>query len=284
MPPVTAETTITFITVCKGRLAHLKQSLPAAAAQAPCVVVDDACPDGAAAWVGAKHPAVTVVPVDTGGSFSVAAGRNAGAAAAATDWLCFLDADVVPAAHFVEALTPLLRAGQYYRPWPVAEDSWGAVLCARSDFARVGGYDEAFEEWGGEDDDLYQRLQAAGVRPAQFPGHLLSAIAHDDVMRMQFHSVKDREISRRINFAYMGLKTDLRAIVGSEPALTLRRALFAEVRRVLSSSLRAGGEARISMTLPDGELLPGWTATRTLVYSFPPCALTPPAIGSGPRA
>jgi glycosyltransferase involved in cell wall biosynthesis len=284
IPPVTAETAITFVTVCKGRLAHLKQSLPAAAAQAPCVVVDYACPDGTAAWVSANHPAVTVVRIEPGGSFSVAAGRNAGAAAAATDWLCFLDADVVPAPHFVEAVTPLLQSGQYYRPWPLTQDSWGAVLCTRSEFARVGGYDEAFEEWGGEDDDLYQRLQATGVRPAQYPGHLLSTIAHDDTMRMQFHSVKDREISRRINFAYMGLKTDVRAITGSEPEIQLRKALFAELRRVLSSSLRTGGEGRISMTLPDGELLPGWTATRTLVYSFPACALTPPAIGSGTRA
>jgi hypothetical protein len=269
---------VTFVTVCKGRLAHLKQSLPAAAAQAPCVVVEHACPDGTAAWVSANHPDVRVVRMNAAGRFSVATARNAGAAAVAGEWICFLDADVVPAPGFIEALEPLLRPGQYYRPWPVNEDTWGTAVCARADFERIDGYDEAFGEWGGEDDDLYHRLQASGVRPAQYPGHLLSTIAHDEAMRMRFHSVKDREVSRRLNFAYMRLKRDVHAIVGGEPEIRVRRALFDEVRRVLSGSLSAGSEARISVTLPDGALLPGWAAGRTLVYAFPPCALTPPAI------
>ena len=36
----------------------------------------------------------------------------------------------------------------------------------RSDFARVNGFDERFEGWGQEDDDLGLRLRAAGVRLA----------------------------------------------------------------------------------------------------------------------
>jgi len=271
--------TITFVTVCKARLAHLKQSLPAAVAQAPCVVVDYACPEGTGDWVNSNHPEAMVVRVDPSARFSVAAGRNAGAAEAEGDWLCFLDADVVPAAHFVEAIAPLLQPGLFYRPWPVTEDTWGTVICARNDFERIGGYDVVFDGWGGEDDDLYHRLQLGGVRPAYFPGHLLSAIAHDDATRMRFHAVKDREIGRRLNFAYIQLKNDLRTMLGAEPAFALRSAVFAEVRRVLSDSLRAGGQAQISVNLPDSALLPGWQASRTLVYTFPPTPLTPPRIG-----
>jgi len=275
---MTSASPITFVTVCKARLAHLRQSLPAAAAQAPCVVVDYACPEGTGDWVNTHHSEVELVRIDPSAPFSVAAGRNAGAGMAKTEWLCFLDADVVPAAHFVEALTPLLRPGQFYRPWPLTADNWGTVVCARSDFERVTGYDVVFDDWGGEDDDLYQRLQLAGVKPAHYPGYLLSAIAHDDATRMRFHAVKDREISRRLNFAYMRLKNDLRAMLGEEPAIPLRRAMFAEVKRVLSDSLRAGSQAQISVNLPDGGLLPGWQAGRTLIYSFPPTPLVPPQI------
>lgn len=275
---MTSASPITFVTVCKARLAHLQQSLPAAAAQAPCVVVDYACPEGTADWVSAHHPDVALVRIDESVPFSVAAGRNAGAGVAKSDWLCFLDADVIPAAHLVEAVAPLLRAGQFYRPWPLTGDNWGTVICARADFERVAGYDVVFGDWGGEDDDLYQRLQLSGVGPAHFPGFLLSAIAHDEATRMRFHAVKDRELSRRLNFAYIRLKNDLRAMLGEEPGIALRKTIFAEVRRVLSDSLRAGSEAKISVSLPDGALLPDWKASRTLVYTFPPTALAPPKI------
>jgi hypothetical protein len=276
---VSGRPTITFVTVCKARLAHLRQSLPVATAQAPCVVVDYACPENTAGWVSGNYPAVAVVRIDASVRFSVAAGRNAGAAVSQSDWLCFLDADIVPAAHFVEAVSPLLQPGRFYRPWPPTEDSYGTLICARADFDRVGGYDVVFDGWGGEDDDLYQRLQVGGVRPAQFPAHLLSAIPHDDATRMRFHAIKDREISRRLNFAYIQLKKDVRAMLGAEPALALRSAMFSEVRRVLSDSLSAGSQAQISINLPDGVLLPGWQASRTLVYTFPSTSLIPPQIG-----
>ncbi len=42
----------------------------------------------------------------------------------------------------------------------------GNVGIARADFERVNGFDEAFVGWGCEDDDLGQRLRAAGVRVA----------------------------------------------------------------------------------------------------------------------
>jgi hypothetical protein len=275
---MTSKSPITFVTVCKARLAHLRQSLPVAAGQAPCVVVDYACPEGTGDWVSANHPDVELLRISQSASFSVAAGRNAGASLAKTEWLCFLDADVIPVAHFVEAVTPLLRAGHFYRPWPLTADNWGTVICARTDFERVAGYDVVFDGWGGEDDDLYHRLQLAGVNPAHWPGYLLSAIAHGDQTRMRFHAVKDREISRRLNFAYMRMKNDLRTMLGEEPAIPLRRAVFAEVKRVLSDSLHVGSPAQISITLPDSGLLPGWQAGRTLIYTFPPTSLVPPQI------
>lgn len=41
----------------------------------------------------------------------------------------------------------------------------------RQDFERVNGFDENFEGWGGEDDDLGRRLRSAGVRLQSIIGH-----------------------------------------------------------------------------------------------------------------
>ena len=42
----------------------------------------------------------------------------------------------------------------------------GNVGVWRSDFERVNGYDETFEGWGCEDDDLAYRLRKTGMRIA----------------------------------------------------------------------------------------------------------------------
>ena len=46
----------------------------------------------------------------------------------------------------------------------------GNIGIARSDYERVNGYDENFQGWGCEDDDLRLRLRAAGVRVASISG------------------------------------------------------------------------------------------------------------------
>ena len=61
-----------IVTTCKGRLAHLKQSLPAMLAQdgAEVVVVDYCCPERAGDWVESAFPSVQVVRADGEEGFS----------------------------------------------------------------------------------------------------------------------------------------------------------------------------------------------------------------------
>ena len=88
-----------------------------------------------------------------------------------------LDVAAVHAGHF----TSLAPWRDRYKLWKMAQKarfySWlnhpqkpkllsGNVGIARADFERVNGFDEAFVGWGCEDDDLGQRLRAAGVRVA----------------------------------------------------------------------------------------------------------------------
>src|SRR5689334_2593867 len=144
---------ITYITTCKGRLCQLLQTLPRAVAQVlMCIVVDCSSPERRGAWVESNLPCVTVVRVEGQAVFSAAKARNAGAAVADTPWLAFVDADIVLAPRFAELVAAELSPGFFYRAAPVTPQTWGTIVCAREDFVAAGGYDEAYDGWGGEDD------------------------------------------------------------------------------------------------------------------------------------
>ena len=69
-----AKPTIAFVTTCKGRLHHVRETLPLIAQQAPdeIIVVDYGCPDRVGDWVTANVPQARVVRVDDDPGFSLA--------------------------------------------------------------------------------------------------------------------------------------------------------------------------------------------------------------------
>ena len=242
-----------YITTCKGRLAHLKQTLPRIVNQpdVSCVVVDYACPDGTADWVLANFPQVVVVRVTREPGFHLARARNLGAQAANAPWLAFFDADILWSQDFAKTMIPRLQAGHFYRAEPVTSQTWGSIICHRQDFDAIGGYDEAFHGWGGEDDDLRRRLTALGCVPAGFPASLVDEIAHDDETRFRFHQVKDRVVQHRINSLYTKAKLDLHRLLGRPLPLATRQELFDEVGRAILQSADAKQQAVvIEVNLP----------------------------------
>ena len=260
---------ITLVTVCKGRLDHLKQTLPTFVTQAGvrCVVVDYACPQGTGDWVESHFPEVRVVRHQED-DWCLARGRNLGARAAGTEWLMFVDADIRLAPDFVTAIRPRLTPGIHYRATPLQASCHGTVICHRRDFEAVGGYDEAFLGWGGEDDDLYYRFAVRGVGAEGFPVAMLSPIEHGDEERTGFTEVGDMEANHRINRFYRLIKDDVTRVLGSEPPLEQRRRLY----RRLESAILAG---RTRFALPLGpHRYPGMGKTRRfqierdLVYSL----------------
>lgn len=272
-----------FVIPCKGRLAHLRQSLPHAQAQAACIVVDYDCPEHSGDWVNTHYPEVAVVRIRNEPGFNLARARNLGAAQTKAEWIVFLDADAVPLPDFAEAVSTLLRGGLFLRPAPAGTDTWGTLVCLREEFLRAGGYDEVIAGWGGEDDDLYARMLRMGLKQVSYPATLLRSVSHDDESRVRYYETKDRDLSHRVNLVYMMLKRDLQAITGAEPVIELRRALHAEVKRVLGLSLPTGAEARIELNLPNHRVLHSWGARRTLTYAIPPPAARPPSAARAPR-
>ena len=206
-----ATSEVSFITVCKGRLHHLQQTLPlmVAAAPAQIIVVDYACPQKAGDWVSRYYPAVRLVRVTDDEGFNVARARNLGALAATSPWLFFVDADVCVSAAWAQWVKTHTQADHFYRQAlslrKAGSGTYGSFLCPHSAFESVQGYDEVFKGWGGEDDDLFVRLSLSGFTQASYPDELVCAIEHDDAQRVAFYGC-DRVRSFVISRFYRSAK------------------------------------------------------------------------------
>lgn len=247
---------LTFVTTCKGRLQHLRQTLPLLAAQpsSACVMVDYGCPDHSGDWVQANLPQVTVVRWPHGGTFSAAHARNLGVAAATGDVICLIDADICVAPGFAAAVLARFDPRRYYLAEPLAGDISGTMVCARSAFEFAGGYDEACAGWGGEDLDLYDRLEFHGVQRGSFPAALLSALPHPDSARTAHHALADKELSNSINLLYSHIKLDLMRLSGSRLPTDFRHRLHAQVHDACLASAKSEGPVRIEIPYAEGAI------------------------------
>jgi glycosyltransferase involved in cell wall biosynthesis len=266
---------LSFVTTCKGRLDHLRQTLPRIATQpdTECIVVDYDCPDGTADWVRNNFPSVKVVRVTEAPVFCKPHAQNLGAAAASATWLCLVDADILVDQAFSVSLAPLLKSGHYLRPDPIDLGAYGSLVCAREDFAAVEGFDETFAGCSYMDDDLYVRLGMAGVKAASFPGRHFVAIRHDDDLRTRYYEIKVRSLNHRINFLYANIKHDLmRQFGGENVPLATRRSIYAEVKRVvLAQAANHSAGATLEVNLPLFSSVPeryGWEIRRRWSFDF----------------
>lgn len=94
----------------------------------------------------------------------------------------------------------------------------------------LGSNDEAFRGWGGEDDDLYERLKMAGYSESEYPAQFVTAINHDDVERTLFHEIKEKKYQFFVNRFYTEAKLDLMKIIGKELPLTERQLLMKKIK------------------------------------------------------
>jgi GT2 family glycosyltransferase len=82
------------------------------------------------------------------------------------------------------------------------QTNYGNMIVSRSNFVIVGGFDENFPAWGGEDDDIVHRLKLYGLREINphdvYESHHTS-IVHGDELRTKFResTEKNLEISKQ---------------------------------------------------------------------------------------
>lgn len=205
--------TLSFFTVCMGRLHHLQQTLMknlAWNADYPgleYVLLDYSSPDELASWVQselAEHLAsgrVAYYRYDHAQFFSFSHSRNMAARLCRGDIICNVDADNFTGpgyARYVDeqmADKDLLVGCTFedgvFTPI-VGDHGWtGRMAVRRQAFLDAGGYDEDMVAWGYEDMDLYNRLWQRGHSAAAIDRRFLNCISHDNKERIAFTRAKD---------------------------------------------------------------------------------------------
>lgn len=235
-----------IVTTCMGRLSQLQQTLPTFVSQPgmSVCVVDYSCPEGTGDWVERTHPGVKVVRVTGQSRFCLAHARNVGAQATESRWLCFIDADTQLRPEFAETLRSIVHEGHFYRAQPFHPELCGAVICHREDYDQIGGYDEAMQGWGGEDRDLYARLELLGVIESAFPASALQLLSHGDELRVRYHDIKIRDVSAAINDHYCEAKLDLMKLTDRPLSMGERTQLYELITQLYRETFGTGGGSR----------------------------------------
>ncbi len=196
-----AEYKYSVITTCKGRLHHLKETLPCMISDkhAEVIVVDYDCPQGTYDWVKTTFgERVKLVKFNNQPKFNASIARNAGAKVASYEVLIFIDADIIAHESSLQSMAAICDPETYVT---ISQDAaangknnkqtTGTVAIHRSSFDKVQGYDEVFDSWGGEDSDIYNKLYEIGVKNTKVKSDGFSSIAHTDTDRLKFHDEKN---------------------------------------------------------------------------------------------
>jgi glycosyltransferase involved in cell wall biosynthesis len=242
--------TFSLVTTCKDRLDHLKQSLPSMISQGfhEVIVVDYDCPQGTAKWIRANHPSVIVVEVENEPLFNVSKARNVGAGRSSGDVLCFVDADVVLADGYLRWFANHFGQNSFYIL------GVGTPVCTRAQFEAVGGYDDVFEGWGGEDWDFCLRLKQAGYDLKSFPAALIKyRIQHTDLLRTAYYEAKDKRISMLRARYYVAAKQKFSSLYGfSKIPRCVRESLYSQTDKISDYQKFKEGNITISFEAEPG--------------------------------
>jgi glycosyltransferase involved in cell wall biosynthesis len=213
-----------------------------------------------------------VIRVTDDPGFCLARARNLGARAAAGPWLAFVDADILLVPDFARTLRPLLEPSTYLLAQPAGDNGYGTCLCMREDFRSVGGYDEVLRNWGGEDRDLYLRLQMRGVRRRGFPAHLIEPIGHDDQTRLARSDLKDRDLLLKIARLYVAVKIDVLRLGGRPIPFETRRNLYERARgAVLKAADSGAAQTVLEISFSQHPFAPsheGWRIASKITYTI----------------
>lgn len=184
---------VSVIIPCKGRLDHLKESLPLVLKQTyrdiEVIVVDYNCPDYTGGWVTENHPMVKVAMAYVGpAEWSLSAARNLGFKHCTGDMILFLDADaLLEDTHFIQNHVDHCVDGSFICGWG-HHDATGCMMIRRTAFEAVNGYNEALKAWGYEDIDIYARLETTLAQEKRVWLGGIQTIKHGDEIRNTFHN------------------------------------------------------------------------------------------------
>jgi hypothetical protein len=220
---------VVFCTTCKGRLEHLKVTLPQnlkdnqAYANAKFVVLDYSCQDNTFEYVkrafsySLKNKYLSVYRFGGAQQFNVAHAKNMAARLGimeGADIIVTLDADNFTgpnlaqfiADRFTEAKEHILLCPDFQLihslPWnenrPLRGYA-GRLAIRAQDFIKLGGYDERFSVWGSEDMDLLFRAERLKYTARFIDNVYLKTIPHNQEIRFrEYPEAKQNESKKHL--------------------------------------------------------------------------------------
>lgn len=230
---------VSYCITCKGRLYHLKRTLPLNLAaelkdrDVEFVILDYQSDDGLAEWIKATYPSelasgrLVHAYHSPAPHFKMAHAKNLAHRLATGEILCNLDADnILPAGYGAWLRTRFTKreniviSSRRVAPYGFAEDrilrrllrlpipkvgTHGRIAIRREDFHRLGGYNESYSGWGGDDIDLLLRARQTGIKPVRTPSSVWGdVIEHGLDERIGNLSAEDRKVSlKRLDGSFL---------------------------------------------------------------------------------
>lgn len=243
---------ISYCITCKGRLEHLKQTLPenlrnaASYGNVEFVVLNYDSPDELENWISKNFKKeiaegkIRYAQIRNKPHFHMAHAKNLAHRLATGDILCNLDADNVVAPEYTSWLNDrfnensniivrafwdnvvkrFLTSGSLFQ-----SGLGGRIAITRDHFMQLRGYDETIAGWGGEDENLQRRALEAGLTLVSVPNRLRGTfIDHDDASRTkhmapEVKEASDKTLAGRHSFID-GIKRKGKKWFGKKPPLT----------------------------------------------------------------
>jgi hypothetical protein len=178
-----------LVTTCMNRESHLRESLPhwlALPGLAEVVIVDWSTRESIANLVE-LDPRIRICRVEGEAKWRQPYPTNFGISQATREIILKCDADCIPSPH-INTYVPTddtFYAGNWRSGRPLGKACVnGQCLFTRASFEKVNGYSELFRVYARDDEDLYERLAAAGVARLDINPADLDFIEHTQEARV----------------------------------------------------------------------------------------------------
>lgn len=184
---------ISFCTHCKGRLEHLKETYEhnlVAGLGCEFILLSYGDLDVIEWAKKLKDVKVYYTPAKY---FDMAKSKNLAASLSTGDFIFFLDADQFISSRIVPLIIKAYNENKFI------SQIHGAEGMKREHFFEVGGFDESFEGWGCEDQDMAVRLINLGIQPLMAT-NLEYRMPHDNDMRYVNYKNKNHKKMYKRNF------------------------------------------------------------------------------------
>jgi hypothetical protein len=198
---------VVFVTTCKDRSHHVKETLPRNLADNPSarfVLINYNSGDDLRQYILENHAAdlesgrLVMYSTYEPKRFQMAHAKNLAHRLGITegaDILCNLDADNYAgrgfATYLQQEFAEAIRHGREKFMWAkmikgeLARGINGRIACTRNAFLMAGGYDEKYNTWSPDDEDFKIRLKMLGCEHAEIHPRYLDAIRHPDKSRFK---------------------------------------------------------------------------------------------------